>query len=188
MSIERDPSVLIAKQTRGVVKPRTRSKVSNGALHIGVDLRTTEARRFKDLVREFLQPFPDADEATRSLARRIAGLMIRAEAIEADIASGRPICDDEYVRLSGVLSRLQDKHDALVQERCGKSRRVAPTLDQVKARILSARAAGHVAETVAQQVSVPKPQPQTNIVVQQQLDDEAEGWSKEDQELVDLVT
>ena len=168
---------------RAGVKPQGRSRVSNGALHATPDLRGTQARRFRDLVQEFLAPFPNADEATRSLARRIAGLSIRCEFYEEQIASDQPVNDDVYVRAAGTLTRLQGKLADMRQEQVAATRR-HPTLAEVRARY------EHKSDVKQPHRCLP-PLAEPKPVKQVETSSDEEGWSREapstEQALLDLA-
>ena len=87
-----------------------RSIASNDALRLdGVDLRSSVARRFRDLVVAYsadLGGVAKLTEAERALVRQAASLTIRAERLQAEIVRGDVHVDaDEVVRLSSETRR-----------------------------------------------------------------------------------
>lgn len=90
---------------------KTRSVMSNGRrLHPrNIDGRSTEARRFRDLVESFadgLGGLEGLTEAERSLVRSCALLTIEAERLQAKAASGEAIDDEALTRVSNSQARL----------------------------------------------------------------------------------
>jgi hypothetical protein len=105
---------MVERSKIGARPGNNRSCVSNGkTLHAGIDGRTAQARRFHDLFAAFTEGFTEPDEATRSLARRAAGLACEAERLEGQLASGAEIDTSLYVTLSGHLSRMLDRLNEL---------------------------------------------------------------------------
>ena len=94
-----------------VTSKKQRGRVSNGnALFLdGVDGRSAEARRFRDILAEIasdLGGFDTLSEAQRQLVRRCALLGMRCEIMEAAAISGAAEIDIElYGRLTDRLGR-----------------------------------------------------------------------------------
>ena len=107
----RPPAVSPQSPLRGPVMAgtaRQRSKVTNGALHLGrVNGNTAEARRFKDLVSSFLAEagITAPTEGQIGLCRRVAGATCQLEAMEAAMSRGEHVDCLEYSRIDGVLRR-----------------------------------------------------------------------------------
>src|SRR3984957_17512277 len=91
--------------------PSTRNAVSNGSrLHRrGIDGRTRDAKRFRDLFESFAQSLGGEErlsEADRALARMAASLTVKSEAMQADVAKGVEVDAEQLVRVSNSLSRV----------------------------------------------------------------------------------
>lgn len=110
-------------------RPTARSKVANGStLWIdGVDGRSAEARRFRDvlaaLVREAYAD--DPSEAQRAMARKAAALVTWTEMLEARLAGGGEFDVAAYTTACNTLRRLLVDIGLKRQPRD-----VTPTLDQ----------------------------------------------------------
>jgi hypothetical protein len=113
--------------------PTARSAVSNGSRVLdGIDGRSREARRFRDVLGEIVSDLGGADrlsEGQRQLARRCAMLAVECEKIEAAGVAGEAIDLDCYGQLTDRLGRAF--------QRLGLKRvaRPVPTLDQHLARL-----------------------------------------------------
>ena len=100
-----------SKETR---QQYARSRITNGRdLLPGLDLRSTWARRMRDLIELHVDDIGGVEvtsEAQRSLIRRIAVLEVEAEYLETEFAkrsaSGKQY--DLYLRVVGVLKRLYE--------------------------------------------------------------------------------
>ena len=89
----------------------TRAAVTNGSrLHAkGIDGRTRDARRFRDLVASFSESLGgDAalSEADKSLVRNAAALAVKAERMQARIVAGEDVDLEGLTRLSNCVSRV----------------------------------------------------------------------------------
>src|SRR5687768_11729967 len=85
-----------------------RSRVTNGKQFDGVDGRSANARRFRDLVDAFsrdLGGMSQLTEADRSLVRQAATLTVRSEQLQAAIVRGEPVDPDELIRLTNTARR-----------------------------------------------------------------------------------
>ncbi len=87
-----------------------RSAISNGTrLLDGVDGRSASGRRFRDLIRDFSEPFGGLKtlrEGDRVLVKQAAALVLRAESMQADIVSGEAVDHDSLIRLSSEARRI----------------------------------------------------------------------------------
>ena len=95
-----------------VAKPSktTLSAITNGSrLHApGIDGRTRDARRFRDLVASFSEGLGGdgaLNEADRALVRNAAALAVKAEAMQAAIVKGENVDLEALTRLSNCVSR-----------------------------------------------------------------------------------
>jgi hypothetical protein len=96
-----------------IAKPlsTTRAAVSNGSrLHAkGIDGRTRDARRFRDLVDSFsasLGGESALSEADKALVRNAAALAVKAERKQAAIVKGEDVDLEGLTRLSNCVSRV----------------------------------------------------------------------------------
>ncbi len=94
-----------------ITSPINRSQITNGSrLHqAGVDGRSAEARRWRDLYQAFVDASGGPDEAAvhrMQLCRRAATLAILAEGEEARLVRGKPVDEMAYVRATGSLRRV----------------------------------------------------------------------------------
>lgn len=91
-----------------------RSRRSNGVgkgrtVFAGVDGRTLEYRRFRDVEAEVLADLGGADatsEGERLLARKAASLTVQTERLDARVAAGEAVDGEDYVRLANCLTRV----------------------------------------------------------------------------------
>jgi hypothetical protein len=89
--------------------PAARSRISNGsAILDGIDGRSREARRFRDVLGEIVSDLGGGDrlsEGQRQLARRCAMLAVECEKIEALGVAGEPIDLESYGQLTDRIGR-----------------------------------------------------------------------------------
>ena len=90
---------------------RTRAAVSNGTrMHPkGVDGRSAEARRFKDLVSSFAASLGGEGaltEAERAIIRHAALLTLQSERLQAAFVAGREVNSEELTRLANSSARV----------------------------------------------------------------------------------
>ncbi len=102
----------------------TRAAVSNGSrLHAkGIDGRTRDARRFRDLNASFMDSLGGEaalSETNKALCRNAAALVVKAERMQAAIVKGEDVDAEELTRVSNCLSRTlgqlgvkRDRRDA----------------------------------------------------------------------------
>jgi hypothetical protein len=89
------------------ISTTNRSRVSNGTkLLAGVDGRSPEARRFRDLIRGYEAEFETASDFDKSLIREAAFLVLKTEDLQSRHLRGENVGSDEIVRLSGQLRRV----------------------------------------------------------------------------------
>jgi hypothetical protein len=112
----------------------TRDKVSNGRLLRNVDLRSSSARRFRDLVASYSSELGDQlSEAEKSLIRQAVTLQLAAENMQERVVRGEPVDADQLIRVSSTSKRLL----GIIASHTGKRKPAAgPTL----AEYLAARA------------------------------------------------
>ena len=113
---------------------RTRSAVSNGSrMHPkGVDGRSTQARRFKDLVASFAASLGDdasLNEVDRALIRNAAALTVQCERLQAAAVAGLEVNSEEMTRLANSSARILT---ALKLKR--QRRDQAPSIAEIAAR------------------------------------------------------
>ncbi len=109
--------------------PSNSNAVTNGSrLHRrGVDGRTRDARRFRDLFESFAASLGGEarlSEADRALARTAASLTVKSEFMQAEVAAGGEVDAEQLVRVSNSLSRVLSR---LVKR---QPRDAGPTLAQ----------------------------------------------------------
>lgn len=88
----------------------TRSRVTNGSALFasGVDGRTQEARRFRDILGEIVSDMGGASglsEGQKQLARRAAMLSVQCEGLEAKAVAGEAIDPEVFGKLTDRLGR-----------------------------------------------------------------------------------
>ena len=91
--------------------PSTRSRIANGSARLtGVDHRSAQARRFRDLVIDLAGDLgikPDElSEADRATIRNAAGLILQSEQVQAAIVRGESVDADAAIRLASTAQRL----------------------------------------------------------------------------------
>jgi hypothetical protein len=118
-----------------------RSRVTNGsALLVGIDGRSSTARRFRDLVAAFEAEIGgDLVEVERGLVKQAAALTIRAEQLQADIVNGKPVDSDALIRISSTAKRIL----GAIGEKAARRKPAVPSLHD------------HVARRAAERASLP---------------------------------
>src|SRR5271168_2974500 len=87
---------------------QTRSRITNGSDMLrGIDGRSAEARRFRDLVEGFKADLGISMTGERELAliRQAAALTVQSEAMQSAIVRGDDIDVEQLTRLTNVLTR-----------------------------------------------------------------------------------
>ena len=123
--------------------PSTRNAVSNGSrLHRrGIDGRTRDAKRFRDLFESFVESLggkAGLSEADSALARMAASLTVKSEAMQAQVAAGGEVDAEQLVRVSNSLSRVLGR---LVKRTPGGKAAPMTILEHIAARDARAKAA-----------------------------------------------
>jgi|SRR5579883_1745749 len=105
--------------------PTTRAKVSNGTrLLANVDLRSSSARRFRDLVRSYEAELGgNLTELERGLIKQAAALSLRTEQMQEAIVRGDAVDADALIRLSSEARRILTS----LQKRQSRTNAPAPT-------------------------------------------------------------
>lgn len=78
----------------------------------GIDARSADARRFRDLVLSLADDAGGADSLTevdKSAIKQAAANIIECERLQADIVNGLRVDADQLVRLSNTTARLLSK-------------------------------------------------------------------------------
>jgi len=97
---------MLRKSVTGI-STTNRSRVTNGTrLLTGVDGRSAEARRFRDLVRSYESEFESTSEADRNLIRQAALLALKSEHLQAAVVRSEPVDADTLTKLAGQLRRV----------------------------------------------------------------------------------
>jgi hypothetical protein len=85
-----------------------RSAVTNGKrLFPGVDGRTREARRYRDVLDSLIVEYDAIAESDLGMCRRIAGLTVFCERIEAQLARGESADDGALVTAGNSIRRFR---------------------------------------------------------------------------------
>jgi hypothetical protein len=89
--------------------PTVRSRVTNGAKMIaGVDGRSADARRYRDLAMSFADDAGGADsltEAQRALVAQAAALTIQSERLQGAMIRGEAVDVEQQTRVANSLAR-----------------------------------------------------------------------------------
>lgn len=88
--------------------PQAGTRKGNGAVMLsGVDGRTTQARRFKEIFANLAQDIGgDPSEAQKAIAARAATLAVWCEQAEVEFASGGELDVATYSTVSNAMRRL----------------------------------------------------------------------------------
>jgi hypothetical protein len=94
--------------TVAATKPQARSRVSNGSAVLeGVDGRSVAARRYRDVLEEFIRDIGgDPSGAQSAIARRAAALCVVCEQAEAEMIAGGELDLAEFTTAANSLRRL----------------------------------------------------------------------------------
>ncbi len=115
------------------VSKRHRSAVTNRSkLCLGIDGRSAQSRRFKDLMTSYAEPLggiADLPEAAIVIVRQAAITSLECETLQSRALAGERIDDEQLVRLSNSISRLLATLKGLK-----KPKKTGPTLDEIVAR------------------------------------------------------
>lgn len=89
------------------ISTTNRSRVTNGTqLLMGIDGRSPQARRFRDLVRAYEAEFVVATELDRGLIRQAAMLALKSEQLQAALVRGEAVEADTLTKLAGQIRRV----------------------------------------------------------------------------------
>jgi hypothetical protein len=75
----------------------------------GIDGRSPQARRYRDLVADFADELGGQDRLTQAqlaVVRQAAGVTVQCEAMQTDIVNGKSVDAEQLVRVSNLLARL----------------------------------------------------------------------------------
>jgi ribosomal protein L12E/L44/L45/RPP1/RPP2 len=86
---------------------RSRSAITNRSkVHQQVDARSATARRFRDLIAAFSADLgDDLSEADMAMVRTAAGLTLKSELMQADLAAGKDVDAETLIKLAGTSRR-----------------------------------------------------------------------------------
>jgi hypothetical protein len=105
--------------------PTVRSRMSNGSkLLAGVDGRSAEARRYRDLCMSYADDCGGASaltESQRALVRQAAALTVQSENLQAAMIRGEAIDDERMTVIANTLSRLVGRLERLGLQRRAKA-------------------------------------------------------------------
>lgn len=110
MCVRRKPVVAKSKRTRSAVTNRSRA-------HQNTDERSAGARRFRDLIAAFSVGLGDLSEADLAMVRTAAGLTLKSELMQADLAAGRDVDAETLIKLAGTSRRALAAISAKAAER-----------------------------------------------------------------------
>jgi hypothetical protein len=105
-------------------RPQDRSKVTNSGLLAGVDNRSSEARRYKDLVAGFVDQFSLRGDDAAGLAQcqTAASIKLKIESLTGSMCNDQRVDPSELAKLSGelraVLNDLKRRAIAATQSGC----------------------------------------------------------------------
>jgi hypothetical protein len=99
MCTRRAPVAPTSKRSRSAITNRSRA-------HLAADERTAGARRFRDLVAAFSADLgDDLSEADMAMVRTAAGLTLKSELLQADLAAGKDVDAETLIKLAGTSRR-----------------------------------------------------------------------------------
>jgi hypothetical protein len=99
MCVRRKPVVTRSKRSRSAITNGSRL-VQNG------DARSAGARRFRDLVAALGADLGDnLSEADLAMVRTAAGLTLKSELLQADLAAGKDVDAEVIIKLAGASRR-----------------------------------------------------------------------------------
>jgi hypothetical protein len=111
MCSRRLPVVAPSKRTRSAVTNRSRA-------HQNTDGRSAGARRFRDLIAAFSADLGDnLSEADLAMVRTAAGLTLKSELMQADLAAGQEVDAETLIKLAGTSRRALAAISAKAVER-----------------------------------------------------------------------
>jgi hypothetical protein len=107
------------RRSTDVSSSKNRSAVSNRSrLHQTGDARSAGARRFRDLVDALSADLGDnLSEADLAMVRTAAGLSLKSELMQADLAAGKDVDAETLIKLAGTSRRALAAISAKVVDR-----------------------------------------------------------------------
>jgi hypothetical protein len=115
---------------------RQRSRVTNGSkLMAGIDGRSAEARRYRDLCLSFADDLGGAaglTESQRALVRQAAALTVQSEKLQGAMIRGEAIDDEQMTRVANSLARTLSR---LGRKRAARKLTVSEYLEARDARM-----------------------------------------------------
>lgn len=104
-----------------------RSRVSTGKILLhGIDGRTREARRYRDVLDGLVVQFDIIDEFDLALARRYASMSVLSEVQEAKQARGEFADTERMIRAANTQRRIRNALEASYKARQRLARRKTP--------------------------------------------------------------
>jgi hypothetical protein len=101
---------MLESQANAARSTRLRWRVTNGSkLVAGLDVRSAEARRYRDLVISYADDLGGADkitEAQRTLIGQVATLQIQSERVQATVLRGEQVNLEQLTRLANASTRI----------------------------------------------------------------------------------
>jgi hypothetical protein len=101
---------MLESQANAARSTRLRSRVTNGSkLVAGLDGRSAQARRYRDLIISYSDDLGGADritEAQRTLIGQAATLQIQSERVQAAVLRGEQINLEQLTRLANASTRI----------------------------------------------------------------------------------
>jgi hypothetical protein len=91
------------QHVRRPIAPTNRSRTTNGPMLMGVDNRSSAARRYRDLICIYAAEFEIRTDADLSQVQTAAGLKLGLETLTAALVGGERVDEGEMSRLSGEL-------------------------------------------------------------------------------------
>ena len=130
-----------ARHANAERSPTLRSRVTNGSqLLAGVDGRTADARRYRDLTMSLADDLGGAAELTeaqRALVRQAAAMIVQSERMQSAVLRGELVDIEQLTRLANAATRILS--------RLGVKRRHVDTTPSL-AEYLASKSAGKAAE------------------------------------------
>ena len=101
---------MLESQANAARSTRLRSRVTNGSkLVAGLDGRSAEARRYRDLIISYWDDLGGVDritEAQRTLIGQAATLQIQSERVQAAVLRGEQVNLEQLTRLANASTRI----------------------------------------------------------------------------------
>src|SRR5277367_6473666 len=102
--------MLSNSQTAVERSPRLRSRVSNGSKMVaGVDGRSVEARRYRDITMALADDLGGASHLTTAqgaLVRQAAAMIVQSEKLQGEVLRGEVVDCEQLTRLANAATRI----------------------------------------------------------------------------------